>query len=236
MDFLRRLIGREDEITSGVDESQPRERLSFEFKPNKRQQVALTFLVTLAVGLIGVLVLVPLLKPVPIPETVELRQPDYAVLTAREAYVPAVEAIRARDPGARLASGAGVWYPNIDMVYLSSGRTGWTFHFYLPATNEMAEVVVDRGGTARITTVTPWETPPDLLEDTRWQIDSPVALNTLVASCADLLEEATDAQVEARLTVARSAVAPTWQVRARSASNPLDACEVSIDAISGVVR
>ncbi len=236
MDFLRRLIGRDDEITSGIEEPEPRQRPSFEFKPNSQQQVALTFLATLAIGLIGVLVFVPLLRPAPVSETVELRQPDYTVLTAREAYVPAVEAIRARDPGARLASGAGVWYPNIDMVYLSAGRTGWTFHFYLPATSEMAEVVVDRGGVARITSVIPWETPPDLLEDTRWQIDSPVALNTLVTSCADQFRAAPDTQVEARLTVARSAVAPTWQMRARSIGNPLNVCEVSIDAISGVVR
>ena len=78
------------------------------------------------------------------------RQPSYDVLTAREAYIPAVTLIRDSDPGAQLATGTGVWTPNIDNVYLEAGRTGWTFHFYLPTSAEMATVIVNRGGDARV--------------------------------------------------------------------------------------
>src|SRR5262245_27204143 len=67
-------------------------------------------------------------------------QPDLDVPTAREAYPAAVKLIRDEDPGAVLASAVGGWTPVIKLDNLYSGRTAWTFHFYLPDTNSFVWV------------------------------------------------------------------------------------------------
>jgi hypothetical protein len=161
-------------------------------------------------------------------------QVDFSVPTAREAYVPAVNLIRQQDPLAALASGAGAWTPVISADQLNAGRTGWTFHFYLPTLGQMATVVVDRGGVAHIVEVKPWETPPDLLQDQGWQIDSPQAISQMIAGCQDMLNAQPDAQVEARLSTAASNRRLVWQVKVFSPENPLALCEVRLDATTGL--
>jgi hypothetical protein len=169
------------------------------------------------------------------PETAGMApQVDFSIPTAREAYVPAVNLIRQEDARATLASGAGAWTPVINPDQLNAGRTGWTFHFYLPTFNQMATVVVDRGGVAHITELKPWETPPDLLQDQGWQVDSPQALSQMLASCQDTLNTQPDAQVEARLSTAASNRRLMWQVKVFSPENPLAMCEVRLDATTGL--
>ncbi len=161
---------------------------------------------------------------------------DVAVPTAREAYPPAVEVIRAEDPGALLASGAGAWTPVINTANLSAGRTGWTFHFYLPASNRMAWVVVDRERTARITRIDEWETRPDLLDDQAWQVDSAQAVQIALQTCQSALDAHPDAVVEARLSMAASNRALVWLVSVTPPASPELACQVSVDATTGRPR
>ncbi len=163
---------------------------------------------------------------------------DYEILTAREAYVPAVELIRQKDAGAQLASGAGAWTPIINSSYLIAGRTGWTFHFYLPATGEMATVIVDRGGSAWIAERVTWETPPDLLDDQNWQVDSAQAMDQFYQVCGPPLEvePVEDAMVQARLSTASSNRGLLWQVTAVSLSTEIPFCGVTVDATTGSVR
>ena len=144
--------------------------------------------------------------------------------------------LRQEDPGALLASGTGVWHPNIDRVQLKAGRTGWTFHFYLPASNEMATVIVSRGGTARLSETVAWETPPDLLDDQRWQFDSSDALADMLGVCNDALTSLPDAYVEAKLSTAVSNLTLLWQIDVISQQNPEANCGVNIDATTGIVR
>jgi hypothetical protein len=162
------------------------------------------------------------------------RQPSYDVPTAREAYVHAVQQIREYDLGAQLASGAGAWTPVIDPVYLDAGRTGWTFHFYLPASHEMATVIVDRGGSTRVAEVQPWETPPSLLDDQGWQVDSSQAIGAFLDSCQAALDQP-DVQVQMRLSTAAENQRLMWQAGAVTRENQ-SVCEVRVDATTGQVR
>ncbi len=165
------------------------------------------------------------------------RLPDFEVPTAREAYVPAVEAIRAVDPLAELAAGAGAWSPLIDTVQLEAGRTGWTFFFYLPNSGEMARVVVDRGKVAHVVSRQPWETPPTLLSDQGWLVDSPQAISRLLEVCRDTISSAgTDAHVEVWLSTAAENRTLLWQARVVPIGAPEDACEARVDALTGAPR
>jgi hypothetical protein len=156
--------------------------------------------------------------------------------TAREAYVPAVEAIRQRDVGAELATGSGAWTPTINPAALEAGRTGWTFYFYLPASHEMAAVVVDQGGRARIAEVDAWETPPELLDDSLWEVDSPQAVSDLLASCQSVLDEDETAGVLLRLSAAAEHHRLIWQTQVVLSGDNQVVCEVDIDATTGQVR
>lgn len=155
---------------------------------------------------------------------------NVAIPTAREAYVPAVEAIRAVDLGAQLASASGSWNPVVSQVHLAAGRTGWTFHFFLPASSEMARVVVDQGGATRVAEILPWETPPQLLDDQSWELDSSAAMAAFIDACGGALNDSTS--VESRLSLAASNRQLVWDVVVYDAgSNAV--CDVSIDGTTG---
>ena len=161
--------------------------------------------------------------------------------TAREAYVPAVELIRQRDPGARLSSAAAAWTPVIDRAALEAGRGGWTFFFYLPGTQEtapaMAAVVVDQPGEARLAQAIPWETPPTLLSDQGWQADSPQAIALLPEACKGLPERDPGAQAAMRLSADASLGGLVWEVQITPGPQGLqEGCEVKVDATTGQVR
>jgi|GEM_PF-942013 len=241
MSFVNKVFRRKDEeITSGPLDEEPRDQPPKEREPirlSPRQQVLLVFVATLLLGVLCAAGSVITFRPARPVESQDAEVVlDYAVQTAREAYVPAVEVIRAEDPGAVLASAGGVWNPVIDQVYLKAGRTGWTFHFYLPATRQMAAVVVDRGGQALIDSVQPWETPPVLLDDMRWQADSPIALQAFNQACSETLSGTPDARVEARLSTASSNMTLMWSVKLISVEDPLAVCQVNVDAVTGLVR
>lgn len=161
---------------------------------------------------------------------------DLTTPTAREAYPTAVELIREEDAGAQLASAAGAWTPVIDRTNLQDGRTGWTFHFYLPATHRMAWVTVSRDLRARISHVEAWETPPGLLDDQGWQIDSPQALQMALGTCSPVLDAYENASVEARLTLAAASRALIWEIRVVIPDNPAGGCSAYIDATTGQPR
>lgn len=199
--------------------------------------VGIAFGVTFIVGLTcGLAVVVPALRPSPSPTQQAEAVPDYSVPTAREAYVPAVELIRQTDPTAELASGAGTWTPVIDPTGLEAGRTGWTFFFFLPATGEMASVVVGQNGQARLSGISQWETPPSLMGDQQWRTDSPQVMAYLLQACGGALGEMPGAQVEARLTTAAENRTLLWQARVYSPDDPLAVCEVTVDGITGLLR
>jgi len=230
------LFGRhEEEITSGTLEEEESQGPGFSLTPEL--QVGIAFGMTLLAGFVCAMVVLPLLRPKPTPPpVVAAPQADFAEPTAREAYVPAVELIRQTDPGATLSSGAGVWSAHLNTVQLDAGRTGWTFFFFLPDTGEMARVVVDRDGVARLADRQPWETPPDVLEDQRWMVDSPAAVVKLLESCAEVVQGQPDASVRARLTMAAENRTILWQMSAQSEADPLTTCDVNVDAITGVIR
>lgn len=160
-------------------------------------------------------------------------QPSFEVPTAREAYPAAVALIRDEDPGAQLASAAGGWYPGVHPVYIESGRTGWTYFFFLPATNQMAEVVVDQGNIARLVTTVDWETPPDLLDDRLWNADSALAMPLFLSICQE--EMTGDSSVVARLSAARENTYLNWHIELFDADND-SVCKVDVDAASGSLR
>jgi len=226
---------REDEIASTTLEEEESQGFSFSLTPEL--QIGIAFGVTLLAGFVCAMVALPLLRPEPAPPpTVAQPQADFEEPTAREAYVPAVELVRQIDPGAMLASSAGIWSAHVNAVQLDAGRTGWTFFFFLPDTTEMARVVVDRGGVARLVDQQPWETPPDVLEDQRWMVDSPAAIEKLLETCGEVVEGQPDASVRARLTMAAENRTILWQMSAQSEADPLEACEVNVDAVTGVIR
>ncbi len=161
---------------------------------------------------------------------------SYDIPTAREAYVPAVTLIREQDPGAQLASATGAWTPVVDRALLKNGRTGWTFAFYLPATGQMALVIVDRVTGPRIAHREDWASPPDLLDDQTWQIDSGGAgMNAFVDTCGGTLDAQPDGQVQATLTMAAENRWLLWQYQLLAPDGTVS-CQVSVDASSGQVR
>jgi hypothetical protein len=163
-------------------------------------------------------------------------RPDLDVPTAREAYPAAVEVARARDAGAELASAAGAWTPNYNSDNLDAGRTGWTYHFYLPSENKMLWVVADRDAGVRVVREEDWETPPGLIDDQGWQIDSAQALALAVQTCETLLAADQNPSVEARLSLAASGRALIWHIHMTPSDPDDDVCSVRIDATTGVVR
>lgn len=162
-------------------------------------------------------------------------QPAFDVQTAREAYLPAVDLIRQEDLGALLADGVGAWTPVLDPTYLGAGRTGWTFHFYLPATGQMATIIVDRGGRARITELLAWETAPALLDDQNWQVDSGQAVSLFLGNCQAALDQNPDLHVQARLSTAASNGRLLWEISAVTGDGQV-VCQVNVDASTGQVR
>jgi len=162
-------------------------------------------------------------------------QPDLDIPTAREAYPAAVKLIREQDPGAELASAAGAWTPNIKIDNLNTGRTGWTFHFYLPISNTFAWVTVDRGGTVHLNQTIEWQTPPTLINDQGWQIDSAEAVSTAVQSCGAAIESDPEATVEARLSLAASNRALLWRITVKPFPSA-QPCVVNIDATTGGIK
>jgi hypothetical protein len=205
-------------------------------RPRLEWIALLAFLGVVALGVVVILVALTVSRSrsqgeAQAPPTVSLDIP-----TAREAYVPAVEAIRERDVGAQLAVASGAWTPAIDSAELEAGRTGWTFHFYLPASGEMAAVVVDQGGRAYITGVEAWETPPELLDDSLWEVDSPQAMTDLLASCQSVLDENETAGVLLRLSAAAEQRRLLWQTQVVLIDDGQVICEVNVDATTGQVR
>lgn len=244
--FLGR-FQRDDEIASDASSMEERSPEKAEVvAPKKRErltiqpgQIALfAFAAVLFFGtlfaLLGIFVLRPSAASVNAAEPAAV--PDYAVKSAREAYPAAVELIRIQDPGAVLASAVALWTPGTPAINLQSGRSGWTFHFYLPATAEMATVVVDREGIARVETRSTWAEEPQLLDDTRWQLDSPPVMSLYLDRCEKELAGVDDAAVEARLTTALSAGQILWQVSFTSEADPTAACSITVDALTGLVR
>ncbi|NDJ54758.1 MAG: hypothetical protein GYB68_16945 [Chloroflexi bacterium] len=160
--------------------------------------------------------------------------PTFEVPTAREAYVPALEVAREFDISAELASGAGAWTAGATEDDLLSGRTGWTFHFYLPATQELVTIVVDRGLRTRVVDQEPWPTAPNLLDDRFWQIDSPVITQRLSENCTDVLAQAADENVEIRLSTAATNGRLLWAGQVTQGETTL--CTINVDATTGQVR
>lgn len=161
---------------------------------------------------------------------------SYDIPTAREAYVPAVTLIRQQDPGAQLASATGAWMPVIDRALLRNGRTGWTFAFYLPGSNQMALVIVDRVTGPRLASSEPWASPPELLDDQAWQIDSGGAgMEAFMQMCGSMLDAQPDSWVQITLSTAAENSWLLWQYQLMASDGSV-ACQVSVDASSGQVR
>ena len=200
------------------------------------QLLALMFVTVVVFGALAVAGLLMVRASSSQPPAESPIQPSYDIPTAREAYVPAVVVARQWDLGAELASAAGAWTPVIDPLQLSSGRTGWTFHFYFPGRGEMATVIVDQVENAWLSDVQPWETPPRLRADEDWQIDSPEAARLLLEQCQAALDAHPDAQVEIRLSTAAANRRLLWQGQVILPDELETACEVSIDATTGQVR
>jgi hypothetical protein len=163
-------------------------------------------------------------------------QPDLDIPTARGAYPAAVEAARARDAGAELTSAAGAWTPNYRFDNLNAGRTGWTYHFYLPSERKILWITADSGGGVRIVREEDWDTPPSLIDDQGWQIDSAQALALAVQTCEPVLSADPNTSVEARLSLAASERALIWHIRMSPSDLDSDVCSVRIDATTGSVR
>jgi hypothetical protein len=225
MSFLK----RRDEISSGFGEEK---RKGFALTPEI--QVAIAFGVTLVVGLICALVAFP--RPsAGADEPGDVTTPDATAPTAREALVAAVEMIRETDAGAQVASGAAVWTPRIDTAQMGAGRNGWTFHFYLPASGEMATVLVDGAGRAKLEDSVPWDTPPSLLDPQRWRTDSPEVMQQFVEMCQATLDAAPDAVVEVRVSMAAENRNVLWLAKVDPGLGGTP-CEVGVDATTGLLR
>ncbi len=236
---LSGLFGRDDEISSDIGTPGPEEGSSGGGLPSLSagQQVLAVFVMVLLCGLIGALASVVLFRPDPPPlAPIEEPVPNYAQPTAREAYVPAVEAARGRDAGARLMTVTGLWYPSIDTVQLGAGRTGWTYFFYLPSNREMAEVVVGENGAVRAVDTTTWMTIPALLDDARWQVDSGIALGTFQQECGDTLSGTSNYYVEARFSTAVDNVTLVWDLSAVDLDTGEVGCAIRVDGVTGLVR
>jgi hypothetical protein len=156
----------------------------------------------------------------------------YDVQTAREAYPPALELIRQEDPAAELVSAAGAWTPYVSQGYVGAGRTGWTFHFYLPSREQLARVVVDRSGKAYIAEKLAWNTPSQSMSDQGWTQDSPIATYAFMQRCQPDLAGHPDATVEARLSLAPENKRLLWQVWLLGPDQK-SLCEIALDASTG---
>lgn len=235
---------RSDSLPFPGEEPRPkRERRGFRI--SQGVQAAFAFLLTFAAALAcAVFYVIPALSPAQ-PAAAQgeagadseaALSPEYALPTAREAYVPALELARQSDPAAELMSAAALWTPQFDAAELVMGRGGWTFFFYLPASLEMMTVTVGQEREAEVAGVEPWASPPQLFDDARWNADSPQIAGPLIERCAAALEEAVDAQAELRLSTAQANRSLLWNGRVLPAGGGEPLCEVSVDAVTGVVR
>jgi hypothetical protein len=218
--------------------TQPQPEEEVEKKPPVNRGV----IIAIAIGLVFVIcVIIGLVFVLPQISSLSASAPSaepvsYDIPTAREAYISAVGLIRQQDPGAELASATGAWTPVIDKALLDNGRTGWTFAFYLPATNQMALVVVDRVASPRIASVEPWGSPPALLDDQNWQIDSGTSgMKAFVHTCEGVLDTQAGSQARATLSMAEENEILLWQYEVLS-SDGIALCRVSVDASSGQIR
>jgi hypothetical protein len=156
--------------------------------------------------------------------------------TAREAYVPAVTLIRQQDAGAVLVTAAGAWTPVINRAEMEAGRTGWTFYFYLPSTGEMAAVVANRiGADPRILEVQSWLTPPDVMDDQRWEIDSGWGMSKFLPECQSVLNSQSDSEVQAYLSMAAGNRQMLWQYQVLAPDQNV-LCSVNVDASTGQIK
>src|SRR5690606_1248858 len=105
-----------------------------------------------------------------------------------------------------------------------------------PASLEMMTVTVGQEREAEVAGVEPWAPAPQLFEDARWNADSPQIAGPLVERCSTALEEAVDAQAELRLSTAQANRSLLWSGRVLPAGGGDALCEVSVDAVTGVVR
>lgn len=226
----------EDPISSGFDlEEDKPQRVGFTLAPGLI--VLAVFLLVLAcAGMMG-LVTVSSLRPAPPqPTAIPPVQQDYSVPTAREAFVPALELIRQTDPGAELASAVATWYPTIDRTQLAAGRSSWAFHFYLPASEQMATVTVGQGVSPVLRSLESWPSQPALLDASRWLADSPLAISNGLVPCQEALASRPDAYVEARFSTTQDHVVLLWNVSVRAPGEDAALCEARLDAVSGIVR
>lgn len=234
MAFLKR---RDDDFLP-PEPREPREPIKLpKLRLSQGIQMVLVFVVTLAAALACAFgVLVPALRPESASAHPSEAGIDYSQPTAREAYVPALELARETDVQAELMSAAAVWTPPVDREGLVSGRGGWTFFFYLPATGEMLTVAAGAEMGPEVVSVEPWATPPSLFDDERWRIDSPGALAVLQDKCGSALDEAPDAQVEVRLSTASANLTLLWAGRVLAGEEAAPLCEVNVDAVTGLPR
>jgi hypothetical protein len=123
----------------------------------------------------------------------------------------------------------------INQAELQAGRTGWTFYFYLPAKKQLAAVIADRAGGARVAGVQPWETPPDGIDDQKWQQDSPVGISGFLDKCRGGLAAQPDRQAIVRLSASADNAALVWNYRVVSPDQQA-ICEYSIDGNTGAPR
>jgi len=156
--------------------------------------------------------------------------------SARDGYPDALKIARQNDLQAVLVSIAGAWTPNISHAALAEGRTGWTYYIFLPATQQMAAIVVDRAGSARIASTQKWQTPPDVLDDQTWAIDSGQGMVPFLQKCDSAISATSGSQVQAWLTTAKTQGGRlAWRYTVM-ASDESVVCEVAVDAQTGQVK
>jgi hypothetical protein len=156
--------------------------------------------------------------------------------SARDGYPDAIKIARQNDLQATLVSVAGAWMPTISRAALAAGRTGWTYYIYLPETHQMAAIVVDRVGSARIASTQKWQTPPDTLDDSTWAIDSGQGMAAFLQKCEGALNAAPDRQVQAWLTTAKTEGGRlAWRYTVMGPDESV-VCETGIDAQTGQVK
>jgi hypothetical protein len=239
-----KLFRRDDDWLPPLPEDEPQPKPRRERRPFRiRQgvQVVAVFILAFGAALIcAMTVVVPRLLAAP--ESAPIRAADRAedaeaeAPTARQAYVPAVELIRETDPAAQLATAVGAWTPTVDRAALRTGRTGWTFYFYLPASQEMGQVVVNRDMEAHLIETQPWLPAPELLSDQRWRTDSPDAAAPLLETCGDALAGTEGASVTIRLTTAAENRTLLWYGQVAAPGEDMPVCEVTVDALTGLPR
>jgi hypothetical protein len=167
------------------------------------------------------------------PPPLEATPQGFTVPTAREAYPPALERARERDPRAELASAVGVWTPGTPFSQVQSGRTGWTFHFFLPGERAMVSIVANTSQQAELTGERAWLSDPALLDDQFWQLDSSIVGNRFAETCSEAWQANPDARVEFRLSTAATNGRLQWAATLTEGQN--DLCSVRVDATSGRV-